>query len=105
VLKSVDRQDLIELLANRTDMTRQEAARTVDEWEQLYRQTRSELQQTWQDVQRQAGETAEVAADVGADVAWWSFAALMVGALSALAGGVVGAKTGGDRAYRQRVVL
>lgn len=88
---AADREALVNALVAETDLSQEEARRTVDRWEQTLQEARQEAEQMSEqladNVQEQAGE----AADALAWASLWTFIALLAGALSAMGGGVVGA--------------
>ncbi len=79
-LTAQDRERALNLIAEKTGMSRQE----VDQ--QIQR-----LQQTYQESVQQAREAAEAAANVVAQAAIWSFIALVIGAVVGAAAGAAGA--------------
>lgn len=79
-----DRDALINVLVARTDLSRPEAARTVDQWEQKARRLRDQAEQK----ARQAGDRAAKGVSMAS---LWSFFGLLLGAIAAAAGGGVGA--------------
>jgi hypothetical protein len=91
VASEADREDLVNILVARTDMSREEARRTVIRWEQQIDQARRDIGQTAQDVQRGAVRAAEDVTDAVGRAAVWAFFAMMLGGAAALAGGFIGA--------------
>ncbi len=85
-----DREALANILAQRTDMNRQEAQQTVARWEQTAAQVRQQTQQTLAAAEQQAREAGEAVAAGVTRASLWSFAALILGAASAGFGGKVG---------------
>lgn len=90
VVQAADKQALVNVLTNRTDMSESEARNTVDGWANQYDQAMTTVRQEL----RQLGDTAE---EVGGDVASTlstvaiiGFFALLVGALAGLFGGMAG---------------
>ncbi len=75
-----DRQTAITILTQQTQMSEEEARRTLAQYEQRYRQTRERVAQVTRD-----------ATDAVAIGAWWAFFAMLLGAVAAGAGGAVGA--------------
>lgn len=78
-----DRDNLASVLAENTNMSQQEARATVDRWEQAYIQVRSDAEETLQRVSDQVADAVAVFAGA-------AFAAMVIGAFAAGAGGVVG---------------
>ncbi len=94
VASEVDREAAVNVLVKRTDMSREEAQKTVDRWIEAYQEATKELAQTAKEVKKEAAQTvAKVspeAVDVATAAAWWSFGMLVLGAIAAAVGGVVG---------------
>lgn len=90
VASAADREAVINVLVARTNMTRDEAARTVDRWEASYQQARARVEQAREQASQQARETAAAAADRVSGAALWSFVALALGLAAAAIGGRVG---------------
>lgn len=90
VVSEVDRQAAVNVLVERTDMSRQQARRTVDRWIGMYQEASQQIEQTAEQVKETAAETAEEAVDAGTLAAWWSAGMLLVGALCAAIGGTMG---------------
>jgi hypothetical protein len=84
VASEVDREAVINVLVARTDMSRDEAARTVDNWIRTYQQTRAKAAQ-------QAREVADETAETLSKGSIWGFIALLIGAAAAAIGGILGA--------------
>jgi hypothetical protein len=79
-----DKEAAINLLTNQ-GMSRDEAASTIDRLDRQYQQTKTEVSQS----AREAGATA---AKGVATAAWWSFVFLILGAIAAAYGGLVGTR-------------
>lgn len=84
------REELVETLAARTDLSEAEARQTVSQWEAQAEQARQRLQQTVDTVQARAPGVAEDAADAIGTGALWAFFALLLGAVAAGVGGLLG---------------
>lgn len=76
--------DLVTLLTERTNLTQEEAQETVTRWEQTYTMVR-------EDAEAAARRVSQAAADAVTVLAGVIFAAMIVGAFAAGAGGIVGA--------------
>jgi hypothetical protein len=83
-IEETDRQDLVNVLVERTNLTEEEARQTIDRWEQAYMQVRADAEETL----RQAGQTVADGIAVAAGIL---FGAMALGAFAAGAGGYVGA--------------
>jgi polyhydroxyalkanoate synthesis regulator phasin len=80
---AADREALVNVLVNRTGMTREEAERTVQNWQNQYQQAQARVAAT-------ARGTADQAAGVVTQAALWGFVALVLAAVAAAIGGAVG---------------
>lgn len=87
-----DRTAAVNLLVNRADMSREEAQRTVDRWEQAYQDARYDGRLYGSPEQREAEtpQTAENALDTATAAAVWAFFAMLLGAIAAAWGGAIG---------------
>ncbi len=83
VASGVDREEVVAGLMARTDMSREEAKRTVDNWITTYGRATAEANQ-------QARQVADTTADAVAKASIWGFLALLIGAAAAGFGGVMG---------------
>jgi hypothetical protein len=79
-LSEADRQAAINALVQHTGMTRPEAEQRLAQW-----------QQTYQQAKQQAIQAAEATADAVSKASLWSFVALLLGAIVAAVGGMLGA--------------
>ena len=92
VISDVDKEAVVNVLVKRTDMSRQEAQTTMDNWIETYNQALKEAKQ----MKKQAGQTmeevGEKTAEAIASAAWWSFFMLVLGAIAAAGGGALGTR-------------
>jgi hypothetical protein len=79
-LSEADRQAAINALVQYTGMSRPEAEQRLTQW-----------QQTYQQAKQQAIEAAEATADTVSKASLWAFVALLLGAIVAAVGGMLGA--------------
>ena len=79
-LSEADRQAAINALVQHAGMTRPEAEQRLAQWQQTYQQTK-----------QQAIQAAEATADTISRASLWSFVALLLGAIVAAVGGMLGA--------------
>lgn len=97
-ISAADRDALVNVLVERTDMSRQEAQKTVATWEsayaQAYRDARAGLGQVADVAEQRAREWGQQMSDAIAAAAWWTFIVLVLGAIAA----AIGANIGADRA-------
>jgi len=113
VADNVDRDDVLGILAERGNMSREQAEQTLRRWEDTFNKARTQAEQTVQDAQRkgeelkrqaeqkaeelrmQADRTAREVADATAKaisrIALVAFGAMLLGAIAASAGGALGA--------------
>ena len=93
-LRAVDREALVNIVAERTGQSRQEAAQTVANWEQTYQQAYQRARAEWEQAKAQAEQKAREWGDQAADgiarAAWWTFFMLLLGAIAAAIGANVG---------------
>lgn len=94
-LRAADREALVNVVAARTGQSREEASRTVANWEQgyqqVYRAARVEWDKTKAEAEQKAREWGEKAAAAVAEAAWWTFFMLLLGAIFAALGANAGA--------------
>lgn len=90
MLQAADREALTNILVAR-GMTPQEANTTVARWDTTYQQAVVKYEQFKVDAEMQARETGAGAADAVAKAALWTFVMLLLGAVAALFGGMLGA--------------
>ena len=86
-----DRDKAINILSSQNNMSRDEAASTVDQWDQQFQQTKAQTKEKAQEV----GTTAAKGVAAGA---WFGFAFMILSAAAAAWGGFLG--TGGLRYLR-----
>ena len=95
-LRAVDREALVNIVTKRTGQSRQEATQTVANWTQGYEQAYQAALDEWNEAKALADEKArewgEQAAEVIAEASWWTFFTLLLGALAAAAGAMMGAR-------------
>lgn len=91
VASEADREAAVNVLVSRTDMSRQEARQTVQEYENVIREARNRLQATVNRVGERATEVSGDVVDAISTAALWAFFSMLLGALAAAAGGAVGA--------------
>ncbi|MEG3192075.1 hypothetical protein [Lysobacter sp. D1-1-M9] len=96
-MDDVDRDALVNLVVERTDMSRAEAQQTVANWERSYAQAYQQSRATWEQAkaraEQKAREWGQQSAEAVASAAWWSFLVLVLGAIAA----AIGANLGSSR--------
>jgi hypothetical protein len=87
---AADRDALINVVAARTGQSREQAAQTVADWENQYRQAQAKAEEIKTQTAEQAREAADKAAGAVTQAALWSFVGLLLAAIAAGLGGAVG---------------
>lgn len=90
--EAVDKQALVNVLTERTNLSESEARRTVDNYLAQYENLRQETRQFIEDAEEQATQTAERVAQGISDAAMYLAIALILGVITAAVGGFLGAK-------------
>ena len=92
-----DKQEALDILKERFNLSDEEAQRIVDNWQQRYQAAVQEvdealeaLQNRAAELREQATEAAEEAADAVGAAAGWTSLALALGLLAAIIGGILG---------------
>lgn len=92
-----DRQAVVDLIAEKTSISKEEAAQKLDAWEKSAKDAQAAINHTAE----VAGDKAVVAADktarVGAHLTLWGFLAFLVGAVAATLGGIAGSNCRANR--------
>lgn len=91
--KAIDKEALVNVLTERTDMSETEARNTVERYVSQYENLRQESEQIMEQVKQKAQETAGNIAEAISDAALYLFIALLLGVIVAAAGGAVGVKS------------
>ncbi|MDQ3195778.1 MAG: hypothetical protein M3Q32_05260 [Pseudomonadota bacterium] len=89
VASAADREAVVNVLVAR-GMSQEEAAKTVDNWQQTYQQAQAKMQDVKSDVKQDARAVADQTADAVSKGALWGFFALLLGAIAAAIGGAMG---------------
>lgn len=90
--EAVDKEALVNVLTERTNMSEAEARRTVDNYLAQYEGLREDVEEFLQNAEQQATKTAESVAQGISDAAMYLAIALILGVITAAAGGFLGAK-------------
>lgn len=94
VVNAADREAVVNILVERTDMSRTQAEQTVDQYIQRVQQASQQVQQqvgqTAQQVQQTAVQAADTVTAAISSAALWAFIAMVIGALAAAFGGATG---------------
>lgn len=90
VVNAADREAVVNILIERTDMSRAQAEQTVDRYIQRIQQASQQVGQTAQSAQQTAVQAADSVTAALSSAAWWAFVAMVLGALAAAGGGAMG---------------
>lgn len=82
----VDRQELVDALAQNTELSDQQAEEQVSTWEETYLQATQSLEESRQRLE----QVAQDASDAVGAAAIWAFIGLLIGAAIAIAGSMLG---------------
>ena len=96
----VNRQELEQSVARNSTLSQQDVSRAVDVIMREYQR----LEQQWQQLKQQAEEAAQKASDAAGKAGIWGFVALLLGLITAAAGGMVG-KPDVEEVFDQRKVV
>lgn len=88
--EALDREALVNVLMERTDMSRPEAERTVDRYIAQYERLRVRAEEFINNAQEQAAQTAENVAQAVSDASLYLAIALVLGILVSIGGGIAG---------------
>ena len=86
----VDRDAVVNVLVARTGISREEAAKRVQDWETPYQQTRAQAQQAAEQAKQKAREAADATAKAVSRATLWGFFGLLLGGIAAAWGGMSG---------------
>lgn len=89
VASEADREAVINVLVAR-GMTKEEAAKTVDNWQQTYEQGKAKAEQLKVEAEKKARAVADQTASAVSKGALWGFFALLLGGIAAAIGGAAG---------------
>lgn len=90
VIEAADREALVNVLVARTEMSREAAGRTVDNWQTSLAQLKDKAGEVVQQVEDKALVAADTAAREVSQAAVWVFVALLLGLGAAAGGGWLG---------------
>lgn len=100
-----DRQEVVDLIARTGNMSQQEAAQKLSEWEKTYKDARATLDQAAGEVNQKAAVAGDKGAEALAHLSLWSFVAFLLGALAAALGGMAGSKCRENWLVRNRAAF
>jgi hypothetical protein len=90
-IEAVDRDALVSLLVEHSDLSRAQAEQTVGNWERTYADARANWEAMKAEAEQRARELGQKASDAVATAAWWSFFMLVLTAIAAAGGANLGA--------------
>ncbi len=91
IVDEVDREAAVNVLLARTDMTEAEATRTVAQYEQVIEDAKARLDAEMSDLKGNVAQATDNLVEALSKAALWSFFAMVIGVISAAAGGYLGA--------------
>jgi len=86
-VNAADREALVNVVAARTDKSKEEASKVVARWEQTYQEAKEQFATMKDQAEQKAREAGDYAARKVSQAAFWTFAAMLVGLGSAAYGG------------------
>lgn len=89
-LENADRDTLAAAIVEKTGGSKDDANKTLDKWEKMYRDARQKYQQVMATAEQTARQTADMAKTAISRIALWAFASLVVGVVVAAVGGNLG---------------
>lgn len=92
-LEALDREALINVMVNRTNLSRGEASKTVDNYLETYKEVVSEAKAFIENAKQEIAKQAEAAAEAASKAAMYLSITLILGILVAALGGYVGVKS------------
>lgn len=101
--EAIDKNALANVLADRTDMSKSEAMTAVNNWENQMQEVRREATAYVEEIKATALQQSEEIAEATSTAAFLTFFALLLGAITAIAGGAVGSEEYWEE-YDARVV-
>lgn len=90
LMKQVDREDLVNVIQERTGKSREEANRMIDNWESSFENLKQESKQTVRKAEQKAREVSDSVASAISKASIFMFIGLVLGAGAAAVGGKVG---------------
>jgi hypothetical protein len=92
--KASARQQVVNFLSQNANMSSTQAEQTVNDWQQSYEQMKAQLRQKAAQAKEQAKAASEKAADIASSIALTTFFILLLSAMAAAFGGLIGTRTG-----------
>ncbi|MCF6158882.1 MAG: hypothetical protein E3K32_09990 [wastewater metagenome] len=88
--REINREDIVNTIVARTDMSHEEANRIADKWMQTYQEAKQKFEELKVKAERQARETGQAVASAVSKVAIFSFIGLLLGAAVSALGSKLG---------------
>ncbi|SDG49818.1 hypothetical protein [Psychroflexus sediminis] len=92
-LEALDREALVNILVNRSDLSEQEARKTVNNYVDTYKGVKSEAKAFLNNAQKELAEKAEAAAEAASQAALYLSITLILGIIVAAFGGLTGVRS------------
>ncbi|XWW44232.1 YrzE family protein [Fibrella sp. USSR17] len=92
-VNSVDREDAVNVVMKRTGKSRAESEQIVDNWINTYKQAAAKVEQTKQEAEAKARQTADAAASAASKAAIFGFLGLFIGVVAAGFGAKMGTES------------
>lgn len=92
VIDAADKDALVNIVKNRTDMSEEEVRNAVDQYEAKFEELKAAAKQEWEKIKANTAETAEQVTDTAGSLAIWAAIALIIGAIASIFGGLYGSK-------------
>lgn len=90
VASEADREAVVNVVVARTGMSREEAMRTVQNWEKTYQQAQAKYEEVKKQAEQKARKVADQTAQAVSRASLWGFFALVLGAIASAYGGLLG---------------
>lgn len=89
-LSNVDRDELMTMISERAGVSKEEANKTIEKWEKMYREAKQQYDVAVARAEQKARDAAAAATSTLSQVALWTFASLLLGVAVAGFGGYMG---------------
>jgi hypothetical protein len=96
--KALARQKVVDFLSKNAHMNSAQAEKTVTDWQKSYEQMKAQLNQKAAQAKEQAKAASKKAADIASSIALTTFFILLLSAMAAALGGLIGTRTNTKRA-------
>jgi hypothetical protein len=89
-LSNADRDDMLAVISERAGMSKEEANKTLENWEKKYREVKQQYDAALAQAEQKARDAAEATTKAISRVAIWTFASLLAGVIVSAIGGNIG---------------